>query len=149
MAKTKQVKTVLVIGCGRMGASIASLASEENKDVTVVDIEEDSLKRLPASYGGNTLLGDGMDRDVLVRAGIKQADTIVAATDSDNVNLFIGFLAKTLYQTGNVVCRLYDNSKQTVVEDRDIDTICPPELSVRAFKDLIDEEVSPDGHQDS
>ncbi|HEX7525407.1 MAG TPA: FAD-dependent oxidoreductase, partial [Gaiellaceae bacterium] len=77
----------LVIGCGRVGSSIALNLHKEGWDVVVVDENEDALSRLGESWPGTFVVGHGMDTDLLREAGIEEADAVVAATDGDNRNL--------------------------------------------------------------
>ncbi len=143
-------KNVVVIGCGRMGAALAYIMSEKNKNVTVIDEDESSFQKLSPSYGGNTLLGDGANINTLKEADISQTDILVAATNDDNVNLFITAIAKEIHGVPRVFCRLYEQDKQQALKNMDIKAICPPELSVNAFMDALEEkkEVAPDENTD-
>ena len=81
----------LIIGCGRVGSSIAVQLQKEDWDVTVVDENEDALSRLGDHWPGTFLVGHGMDVDLLRSAGIEETDAAVVATDGDNTNIVIGF----------------------------------------------------------
>lgn len=133
-------KNVVVIGCGRMGAALAYIMSEQNKNVTVIDEDETSFQKLSPSYGGNTLLGDGSNINTLKEADISHTDILVAATNDDNVNLFISAIAREIHNIPRVFCRLYEQDKQQALKDMDIKAICPPELSVHAFTEALKEE---------
>ena len=84
----------IVIGCGRVGSSIARQLFSEGWDVTAVDEKEDALARLGEDWRGGFVLGHGMDVDVLRAAGIEDADAVVVSTDGDNTNLVIGQVAQ-------------------------------------------------------
>ncbi|MFW5894464.1 MAG: potassium channel family protein [Bacillota bacterium] len=143
-------KNVVVIGCGRMGAALAYIMSEQNKNVTVIDADETAFQRLSPAYGGNTLLGDGSNITVLKEADIKNTDILVSATNDDNVNLFISAIGRQIYNIPEVFCRLYEQDKQQALKDMKIKAICPPALSVNAFREALKEkkEVSPDEDSD-
>ncbi|MFW5913931.1 MAG: potassium channel family protein [Bacillota bacterium] len=132
-------KNVVVIGCGRMGAALAYIMSEQNKNVTVIDQDEESFQKLSPAYGGNTLLGDGSNINVLKEADIANTDILVAATNDDNVNLFISAIARQIHGVPRVFCRLYEQDKQQALKDMAIKAICPPALSVNAFREALEE----------
>src|SRR5919205_934079 len=73
----------LVIGCGRVGSSIALQLHQEGWDVTVVDESEDALSRLGEGWPGRFVVGHGMDTALLREAGIEDMDAVVVATDGD------------------------------------------------------------------
>ena len=143
-------KNVLIVGCGRMGAALAYIMSQQNKNVTIVDMDELSFQKLSPAYGGNTLLGDGTNINTLKEADVTNSDIVVAATNDDNVNLFISAIAREIHSVPRVFCRLYEQDKQQALKNMDIKSICPPELSVNAFLNSLEEpkEVSSDENTD-
>src|SRR4051812_42326997 len=78
---------VLILGCGRVGAQLATLLDSEGHQVTVLDLEESAFRRLPPTYRGRALVGNGIDIDSLRRAGIESMDAFVACTQGDNRNV--------------------------------------------------------------
>jgi trk system potassium uptake protein TrkA len=80
----------IIIGCGRVGSTVAKRLAAEGWDVTAVDEKESALSRLGEDWTGGFVVGHGMDTDVLRRAGIEDADALVASTDGDNTNIVIG-----------------------------------------------------------
>ena len=97
---------VLVIGCGRVGSSIALQLDREGWEVTAVDEKEEALTRLGDHWNGGFVLGHGMDIEVLREAGIEDADAVVVATDGDNTNIVIGQVAQQRFDNQCVVVRL-------------------------------------------
>jgi Trk K+ transport system NAD-binding subunit len=81
---------LLVIGCGRVGSTIAKRFAAEGWDVTAIDEKESALNRLGEDWTGGFVVGHGMDTAVLRQAGIEDADSVVVSTDGDNTNLVIG-----------------------------------------------------------
>ncbi|MDD3415531.1 MAG: NAD-binding protein [Lachnospiraceae bacterium] len=92
--KISDDKHVLIIGCGRLGSSIANTLSNRNKNVTIIDIREESFRKLSPSFGGLSLEGNATDVEVLKEAGINKADVVIIVTDNDNVNIMIAQMAK-------------------------------------------------------
>ena len=101
----------LVIGCGRVGSSIALQLQQEGWEVTVVDENEDALSRLGDHWPGLFLVGHGMDVDLLREAGIEDADAVVVSTDGDNTNLVIGQVAQKRFAIDCVVVRVLDPAR--------------------------------------
>ncbi|TMM26782.1 MAG: hypothetical protein E6F97_00895 [Actinobacteria bacterium] len=101
----------LVIGCGRVGSSIALQLVDEGWDVTAVDEKEEAFGRLGDHWNGRFVLGHGMDIEVLREAGIEDADAVVVATDGDNTNIVIGQVAQHRFDNQCVVVRVLDPAR--------------------------------------
>ena len=84
---------VVIVGCGRVGATIAEVMDREGHDVTILDVATSAFDRLPETFRGNAIRGDGTDEDVLRRAGAEQADLFLALTEGDNRNVMAAQLA--------------------------------------------------------
>jgi trk system potassium uptake protein TrkA len=85
---------VLIVGCGRVGATLAGILNDEGHEVTVVDTEKGSFAHLPSGFKGVTYLGNGADLDVLRNVGVDKADWFLALTQGDNRNLMAAVIAK-------------------------------------------------------
>lgn len=132
----------LIIGCGRLGASIANTLSDRNKNVIVVDIDKNSFRKLSPAFGGLTIEGDATDIEVLKEADIKKADVIITVTDNDNVNILIAQMAKKVFKVNEVIARLYDPEKECVYKEDNIHSIFPALLSAsEAYRILNVQEV--------
>ena len=132
--KRKTQQNVLIVGCGRLGSSLANILSEQNKNVTIIDIDVNAFRKLSSSHGGLSLEGDGSDIDHLMYAGANQADVLIAATDDDDTNIMIGQIARQVFGIKIVLVRLYDTSKQVAYENLGIISICPANLSIDEIK---------------
>jgi trk system potassium uptake protein len=132
---------VVIIGSGRIGATLANRLSKEGHDVGIVDISAESFERyLDADFTGRTVLGDGIDEDVLREAGIEEADAFVAAVHGDNHNLMAAQLAKVVFGVKRVVARCNDPVRMELFEELGLATICPSLLGARAlYGALLDE----------
>ena len=135
MTNKRHAYTV-VVGCGRLGAGIADTLYDEGEDVVVVDKDKDSFRKLSSSFGVLSVEGNGMDLDILDSVELKRADTLIAVTDNDNVNIMISQLAKEVFNVRKVIARLSDPQRSCIYQDFGIETICPSVLSERQV-DLI------------
>jgi trk system potassium uptake protein len=127
----------LIIGCGRVGSSIALQLQREGWDVTVVDENEDALARLGEHWPGAFLVGQGIDVDLLREAGIEDADAVVAATDGDNTNIVIGQVAQKRFDVGCVVVRVLDPARADFYSARGLQTVCPTKVAIDTLTEAV------------
>ncbi len=130
----------IVIGCGRLGSSLANKASMEGESVIVFDNREISFERLDDSFGGFTVLGDATDRRVLSEQYLKQCKTMIVTTGNDNVNLFVATIASKIYEIPRVYVRFTDPDFSILVSGLDVQAIYPAELSFRRLEDIMKED---------
>jgi trk system potassium uptake protein len=106
---------IIVGGCGYVGSAIAErLSLEQADDVVVIDNDPRSFDRLGTTFNGETITGSVTDRDVLERAGIADADGLIAVTRSDNTNLMAVQIATHLYHVPRTVARLFNPDNEHV-----------------------------------
>lgn len=115
----------VIMGCGRVGARVASLLDHTGNEVTVVDIDSRAFQRLPATFGGDTIIGTGIDEDVLRRAGIEEADAFIAVSNGDNRNIMAAQVARLIFNVPEVVCRIYDPVREDTYRRLGLTTVCP------------------------
>jgi trk system potassium uptake protein TrkA len=120
----------LIIGCGRVGSTIALQLQKEDWDVTVVDENEDALSRLGESWPGRFIVGHGMDAHLLREAGIEDADAVVVATDGDNTNIIIGQVAQKRFGVECTVVRILDPARADFYNARGLQTVCPTKTAI-------------------
>jgi trk system potassium uptake protein len=125
----------LIIGCGRVGSSIALQLLEEEWDVTVIDENVDALSRLGDHWPGAFIVGHGMDTDLLREAGIEDADAVVVATDGDNTNIVIGQVAQKRFGVRCVVVRILDPARADFYDSRGLRTVCPTKTAIDTLID--------------
>ena len=89
---------VVIMGCGRVGARVASLLDQNGHKITVVDTHSRSFERLAHDFAGDTVIGTGIDEDILKMAGIEKADAFIAVTNHDNRNLMAAQVAQTIFK---------------------------------------------------
>ena len=99
---------VVIVGCGRVGASLAHSLIAEGHSVAVIDRKPAAFERLGPSFSGEKFVGIGFDRDLLVRAGIEKAEALAAVTNGDNSNILIARVARETFGIERVVARIYD-----------------------------------------
>ena len=127
----------LIIGCGRVGSSIAIQLEGEGWDVVVVDENEDALSRLGDHWPGTFLVGHGMDADLLREAGIEDADAVVVATDGDNTNIVIGEVAQKRFDVKCVVVRVLDPARADFYAARGMRTVCPTKTAIDTLVEAV------------
>lgn len=135
--KKNNCNYIIVAGCSRFGANIASMLSSQGKDVVVLDSNSSSFRKLSPDYSGFNIIADATDIDELTRAGIEKADLVVAATNDDNTNIMIAQITSKIFNVPKVVSRLYDTEKEIVYQDFNIQIIYPSKLSICEFEKLI------------
>lgn len=116
---------VVIMGCGRVGARIAGLLDHTGNDVTVIDTDSRSFRRLPAGFGGETIIGTGIDEDILRQAGIEDADAFIAVTNGDNRNIMAAQVARIVFEVPVVICRIYDPVREDIYRRLGLTTVCP------------------------
>ena len=127
----------LVIGCGRVGSSIALQLQREGWDVTVVDENEDALSRLGDHWPGLFLVGHGMDVEILREAGIEDADAVVVATNGDNTNIVVGQVAQKRFGIDCVVVRVLDPARAEFYAARGLRTVCPTSTAIDVLTESV------------
>lgn len=128
---------VVIMGCGRVGATLATLMDQAGHDVTVLDSNPESFQRLDPKFRGEKIVGNGVDEEVLRRAGLEHADAFAAVTNGDNRNIMASQIAKEIFHLKKVVCRIYDPIRQSTYNELGLETICPTTIgSEMLFKAL-------------
>ena len=128
----------LVIGCGRVGSSVAKHLDREGWEVSVVDEKEEALNRLGTGWTGGFLVGHGMDIDVLREAGIEEADAVVVATNGDNTNLVVGQVAQKRFDNQCVVVRVLDPARADFYRSAfGLRTVSPTQTAIETLIDAV------------
>ena len=129
---------IVIMVCGRVGARLASLLDEDGHEVTILDNDTYSFRRLPPSFGGTALFGNGIDEEALKRAGIEDADVFVALTQGDNRNVMSCQIAKHVFKVPRVVCRIYDPLREEMYSALGLETISPTKVFAQLFREKIE-----------
>jgi trk system potassium uptake protein len=127
----------IVIGCGRVGSSVAHALRRDGWDVVAVDEKEEALTRLGESWDGGFVVGHGMDTSVLRRAGIEEADAVVVATDGDNTNIVVGQVVQKRFGVDCVVVRLLDPARAEFYASQGMRTVCPTSNAIEVLTETV------------
>lgn len=128
---------IIVMGCGRVGSRLANTLDAEGHQVTVIDRNVASFRRLREGFTGTTVLGTGIDEDVLRRAGVEDADVFVATTEGDNRNLMSAQIAQRVFNVPMVIARTYDPGRSEIYEKLGLKTYCPTLVGARLLHEMI------------
>jgi K+ transport systems, NAD-binding component len=126
----------IIVGCGRVGSTLARMLAESGHEVIVVDQTSDAFRRLGRNFTGTRVVGSGTDIDVLRRAGIEQAQVFVSVTDGDNRNIMAAQIARSVFNVGTVLTRIYDPSRAAAYRELGIQTICTTSIAANLMFDL-------------
>lgn len=118
---------VVVVGCGRVGSSLALNLVGAGHSVAVVDKRSEAFRRLGNNFPGRTITGIGFDRDRLVEAGIEQAEAVASVTSGDNSNILVARVAKETFSVPRVVARIYDPRRAAIYQRLGIATVATVE----------------------
>ena len=118
------MSNIIVVGCGRVGSSVAHMLSNYENKVCVLDRAPRAFASLGRDFNGATFAGVGYDEDVLMKAGIDECDFLAAVTQSDNVNLMVVEIARRLYDVLHAVARLYNTGHERAYLQLGIDYVC-------------------------
>ncbi len=119
---------ILIMGCGRVGALLADLLDKDGHEVTILDLDAYSFRRLSPDFHGTALVGNGLDEDTLRKAGIEQASAFVAVTQGDNRNIMASQMAKQLFNVPRVLCRIYDPLRRDLYAQLGLEAISPTSI---------------------
>jgi trk system potassium uptake protein TrkA len=114
---------VVIMGCGRVGSTLARSLEERGHTVAVIDSNPDAFRRLGPSFGGTKVTGIGFDQDVLDRAGIERASAFCAVSSGDNSNIIAARVARETFGIQQVVARIYDPGRAEVYQRLGIETV--------------------------
>lgn len=134
---------IIIVGCGRVGAQVATLLSQEGHNVVVIDKEAGSFKRLGHNFNGVTIVGNGFELDVLKEAGIEKADAFCSLTNGDNTNIMASQVAKKIFSVPRVIARVYDSARAHIYESLGLEILSGTVLFAAMIRDkLIDKRLS-------
>ncbi len=129
--------TYIVVGCGRVGADLADRLSQRGFEVSIIDQEPTAFLSLSPDFKGRTLEGDALDRHLLERAGIREAEAFAAVTDSDALNAVVGHVAKAAYQVAHVVVGNFDPKHRPLFEAFGLQTVSAGTWGAQRIEELM------------
>lgn len=128
-----KTRYVVVVGCGRFGSTLANALSQQGDAVVVIDRDPRAFGLLAAEFSGFRIVGDAAELSVLREAKFDLAGVVCAATSSDNLNLFVALAAKELFSVPQVTARVFDPTREAILDELGIATLSPTMLTAEAF----------------
>jgi trk system potassium uptake protein len=135
---------VLIVGCGRVGSSIARTMLSEGHEVSVLDEDPEAVAQLEKGQtqgwedmGGSFTVGTALEIDALLEAGIDRADAFIASTDGDNTNLVIAQIAQRRFMVQTVVVRVLDPARAKWYEEQGLNTVSPTQIAIDMLHDAV------------
>lgn len=132
-----QSQHIVIVGCGRLGGALANRLSKSGHRIVVIDQKEAAFDKLANDFSGYKLIGDAVELHVLREARIDLADYLFATTTSDNTNLMVAQVARTVFNVPRVVARVFDPPREEIYRGFGIETISPTVLSTEAFLKVL------------
>ena len=134
---------VVIMGCGRVGASVAARLSDEGHTVSIIDTDSFAFSRLPDSFQGRCIVGSGNDLRVLDDVGIQDADAFIALASGDNRNILASQRAKHLFDVKTVVTRVKDPQRSEIFQELGLRTFSPTTIGAELAHDALFADTAP------
>lgn len=128
---------IIIVGCGRLGSGLALSLIEDGNQVTVISDDPSNFKRLGENFPGATIAGKEFDKEVLEKANIERADSLISCTDGDAKNALVARIARNYYRVPKVVARLYDLRKVEIYNALGIQVIATTKWGIDKAKKLL------------
>jgi trk system potassium uptake protein len=128
---------VVIFGCGRTGSSLGLQLADLGHDVTLIEQNPTALRRLGDQHRCRTVIGSGLDEDVLEEAGIQSADVFFALTRGDNTNLMAAQIVRMKYETPKVCIKVADPLRAEAYRKLGYFCITPSALTSGLMRDWI------------
>ncbi len=128
---------IIIMGCGRVGEAVCRLMIQEGHEVVVIDYDATALERLGPDFKGRTIHGLGFDRNILLRAGIEQAEAFAATSSSDNANILAARIARNVFHVPKVVARLFDPRRAEIYRRLGLVTISSTSWGAERIHELL------------
>jgi len=132
---------VVILGCSRVGALLATQLISKGDEVSVIDQDPSSFKRLHKEFSGKTISGIGMDEEALKKAGIEKAEAFIAVTNEDNTNLMAAQLVREKFKTPKILLRVYDPKRAQAFKELGLNIICPTIDSAKKIEEFLQEKT--------
>ena len=132
---------IVIMGCGRVGSTLAHILEDQGHSVAVIDQSADAFRRLGSGFKGRKITGSGFDRDVLIEAGIEEADAFAAVSSGDNSNIISARVVRESFGIQRVAARIYDPRRAEVYQRLGIPTVA----TVRWTADQMLRKIVPEG----
>ena len=128
---------VIIFGCGKLGAFLARSLAKGEFEVTVIGRNPRAFRQLGPDFSGKTIIGTGIDEDILKEADIQNADAFVAVTDGDKINIMSALIAKEMYGISKVIARVADPGIGAIYKDLGLKILCPTSLGTETIYKIL------------
>jgi trk system potassium uptake protein len=135
---------ILIVGCGRVGSSVARAMLSEGHEVSCLDEDPESHARLEVGlekgwedFGGHFTVGAGLETEALIAAGVEQADAFIASTDGDNTNIIISQIAQRRFEVPTVIARVLDPLRAEWYQRQGLHTVCPTRVAIDMLQNAV------------
>lgn len=128
---------IIIIGCGRLGSTLANELSDAGHNISIIDRDNDRLNILGSGYNGLKIKGIEYDNDILKEAGISSADVVLAVSQDENVNITVSLIAKKIYKVPRIIARIVNPSREYIYDKLEIETINLTQLGADIFIDKL------------
>jgi trk system potassium uptake protein len=127
----------VIMGCGRVGAELTIQLAKAGHTVSIIDKRKEAFDRLPPGFDAKTVVGLGFDREVMEKAGIKEADAFIAVSNGDNSNIVSARVAREHFKVPKVIARIYDPRRADIYEKLDIPTVSSVRWAAKQVQYLL------------
>ena len=134
---------IVIMGCGRVGSTLAHILEEQGHSVAIIDQDREAFRKLRSGFRGKRVVGVGFDQDVLIEAGIEEADAFAAVSSGDNSNVISARVVRESFGVERVAARIYDPRRAEVYQRLGIPTVA----TVRWTADQMLRRLLPDGSE--
>jgi trk system potassium uptake protein TrkA len=128
---------IVILGCGRIGSTLSRSFVRDGHDVTIIDRNSTAFRRLGPDFRGRMVLGNGIDVEVLQKAGIEKAAAFIAVTNGDNTNIMSVQIAKEKYHVPQAIARIYDPIRACAYREAGIETVCTTIVGAKLIKNVL------------
>jgi trk system potassium uptake protein len=136
---------IVIMGCGRVGSTIAHILEDQGHSVAVIDRDPEAFRKLSSGFKGSRITGIGFDRDILIEAGIEHADAFAAVSSGDNSNVIAARVARESFGVERVVARIYDPRRAVIYQRLGIPTVATVSWTTdQVMRRLLPEELAAD-----
>ncbi|MDA1035389.1 MAG: NAD-binding protein [Chloroflexi bacterium] len=131
-------RRVMILGCGRLGATVAQSLIDKGDTVTILDRDADNFRRLKEQPTLTMVVADGTSNEELIRHGIKETDVFISLASQDTINALAGQTALLTFGVASVVCRINDSARRHMYEAIGLKTVSPPEVMAQLVLDAME-----------
>ena len=133
---------ILVVGCGRLGASFAMRMVERGGEVTILDYDRQNFAtNLPRDFKGRTVAGMEIDTDVLRRAGIEEARAVVIVSRDESTNMMVADVARNVFGIERIIVRIDQPQMIALYRENGFEVLSP----IAEATDLLERKISVKG----